>query len=816
MAQVIGLDPEASVTSGSGAPYPRTTIPPALTSSSASASASTTQKPSQYSYQHLQRPGSQTQAQARTRPRAKSLSNLLSRLDKDKDKDVEFHDDTFIDQQQEDGKPQDDLAELIDFLRNHSPPPGNFMSIPDHISPEDRGRWYRLRKLGKRSKSLSKSPQTIRLPDSAVSGTTIGGHRHIAISIPLDASPFGRTPRSQYPVYQHRSVRPFTSQYAPTRAVLNDKGVVTVLRTVAEDRESSPSVSPANSQLLLSTIPQRSLTSSNEEQYSSGAVDSSNQTSPPEHLNVLAALPRVVTPDQVRQANEHSREFQNSDQGSMHAGNPKNHERVPSRNPSLTGRFVYLGDLSIDTMMSQPTNTEGTRAPISPARPVSQDGSYQPSLSKSIMTTSENDPVIAEARPIEARPVAARESRIRPSAKKSEEPSVTVTTKSPLRVHREASNKQTTKERSSNSKSKMSQSRRDKVRDKKKRDMEAASLKRRSMISISSDPQPESEQETIKELPGSNAEEPPPVPLRSPQRQSMCPIMVVANVKPSPPPSAVFSNSPEKQTSEKDVEDSIPVSKSKPGGTVPKRPGDNASSRAISPSPASYVNGSPTPPQSAQSSPANKLGSQDRTSLSRRREWSAAREHERKRREAASNASPRPRARRIPTTKAETVDKTPSIEKEVLRRYEAYREYRIREMERRVRRLERNGDVWLRALVPVLDNLNRTLTNTQDEQPSRAKGWISDDDRSHLKTTSHIRPSSRGRMMTRSGTSEREFLEQLVKTKEELEAGSVSDDMSGFDTIEPLMRELAGRSRLSFEARSLGMDDEGLLQSLSE
>ncbi|KAG5818586.1 hypothetical protein H9Q74_008367 [Fusarium xylarioides] len=788
MAQVLGLDPEASVTSGSGASCPRTTIPPALTSS---VSASTVPKTNRYSY--LQRPGSQTQAQARTRPRAKSASNLLG--GPEKDKDLHFHDDTFINQQQEeDGEPHDGLAELIDFLRNHSPPSGNFMSIPDGIPPEDRGRWYRLRKLGKRSKSLSKSPQTIRLPDSAVSGTTIGGHRHIAISIPLDASPFGRTPRSQYPIYQHRSVKPLTSQYAPTRAVLNDKGVVTVLRTVAEDRESSPSVSPANSQLLLSTIPQRSPNSSINGHSTPAPIYSSNQSSAPEHLNILATPPpRVVTPDQVRQANEQGRGFQSNEQGNTHAGSPNNHDRIPSRSPSLTGgRFVHLGDLSIDTMMSQSSKTEAHQVPTSPARPVSQDGSYQPSLSKSIMTTSENDPVVAEARPVEARPVSARESRIRLSMKKTEEPSVTVITQSPLRVQRQGSRKQTTKERSSTPEAKMSQSRRDKVRDKKKKDMEAASLKRRSMISISIDLQPDSEQETIKESPQEKAEEPPPLPLRSPQRQSMCPIMVVANVKPSPPPSAVIPASRKRQTTAT-PQDLISAVKSKPDEAVSKQE-DDTSSRAISPSPPSYQNGSPTPPQSAHSSPTHKVDSLDRTSLSRRREWSAAREQERKRKEAASNASPRPRVRRAVTMREDTGDKAPTVEKEVLRRYEAYREYRIREMERRIRRLERNGDVWLRALVPVLDNLNRTLASSQDGHPGGAKGWISDDDRSNFQATSKMRPSSRGRMMARTGTSEREFLEQLVRTKEELEAGNVSDDMSGFDTIEPLMRELAGRS----------------------
>ncbi|SPJ78104.1 uncharacterized protein FTOL_06493 [Fusarium torulosum] len=808
MAQVTGLDHEASATSGSGVSYTRTS-PPALTSASASASAAASQKSKQdrYSYQHPLQSGTQ----ARTRRRAKSASNLLSRPDQE----VEFHDDTFIDQQ-ELGETHDGIAELIDFLRNHSPPSGNFMSIPDDISPEDRGRWSRLRKIGKRSRSLSKPPQTIQLPDSAVSGTTIGGHRHIAISIPLDASPFGRTPRSQYPVYQHRAVRTLTSQYAPTRAVLNDKGVVTVLRTVNEDRESTPSVSPANSQLLLATIPQRHPNTTMGGQHPPRSINSSNQTNESENWNDLARPPpRIVTQDQVRQANEQSREFQNFDQGNTHAASPNYPQRVPSRKSSSTGgRVVHLGDLSIDTMMSQPTERDVHAAPTSPARPVSPDGSYQPSLSKSIMTTSDNDPVVAEARPVETRPVAARESHIRSPTKQPSEPSITVITRSPLRVSREPSKRQMAMEASSTSETRSPRSRRDKVKDKKKRDMEAASLKRRSMMSIASEPTMEAEQETTK-VPQNESEEPPPVPLRSPQRQSMCPIVVVASVKPSPPPSATLSASPKKQASI-DSGDFSSISTAKPSEAVPNSR-EGTSSRPVSPYPASYINGSPTPPQSARSSPVQKEVSQDRTSLSRRREWKAAREQERerKRTEAPSNTNPRPKGRRLTTAKEETDDRNPVMEKEVLRRYEAYREYRIREMERRLRRLERNGDVWLRALVPVLDNLNRTLA-TKDEKPQRAQGWVSDDERSQFQPSSQMRPSSRGRMMTRRGTSEREFLEQLVRTKEELEAGSVSDDMSGFDTIEPLMRELAGRSRLSFEARSLGMDDEGLLNSLAE
>ncbi|CAI4211362.1 unnamed protein product, partial [Parascedosporium putredinis] len=53
--------------------------------------------------------------------------------------------------------------------------------------------------VSRRSKSAPRKPVPIRLPDTAVAGTTIGGHRHIAISIPVEYSPFGPFDRTQYP-----------------------------------------------------------------------------------------------------------------------------------------------------------------------------------------------------------------------------------------------------------------------------------------------------------------------------------------------------------------------------------------------------------------------------------------------------------------------------------------------------------------------------------------------------------------------------------------------------------------------------------------
>ncbi|KAL8417116.1 hypothetical protein RB596_007290 [Gaeumannomyces avenae] len=140
-----------------------------------------------------------------------------------------------------------EIRELAEFLRNRTPPPENFMSRPDDAMssrsaspepPKSRSqlarRWcalksvfaLRRRKVHKdeqkgraRRASADLAPTTIttaaiahplprrpktaqfKLPDSAVAGTTIAGHRHIAISIPVQHSHLGPEPKSQYPVY---------------------------------------------------------------------------------------------------------------------------------------------------------------------------------------------------------------------------------------------------------------------------------------------------------------------------------------------------------------------------------------------------------------------------------------------------------------------------------------------------------------------------------------------------------------------------------------------------------------------------------------
>jgi len=88
-----------------------------------------------------------------------------------------------------------DTHELVDFLRNTTPPPHNRMSLlggthATHFSHRKKRRsfwpfWGCRRKKSERKMTPPSTP-LIRLPDTAIAGRTTGGHRHIAISIPIE------------------------------------------------------------------------------------------------------------------------------------------------------------------------------------------------------------------------------------------------------------------------------------------------------------------------------------------------------------------------------------------------------------------------------------------------------------------------------------------------------------------------------------------------------------------------------------------------------------------------------------------------------
>ncbi|KAI1454094.1 hypothetical protein F4805DRAFT_337420 [Annulohypoxylon moriforme] len=122
--------------------------------------------------------------------------------------------------------------DLVDFLHG-PPPPGNFMSIPDDASISSvEGKWGVFKVFRKKRKRRKRrQPPLIKLPDSAVSARTIDGHRYIAISIPTNYSNFGPVP--QYPIIDN-----------PTRKSTSDLHRGT-LKTVTEDHESLSSISLA-------------------------------------------------------------------------------------------------------------------------------------------------------------------------------------------------------------------------------------------------------------------------------------------------------------------------------------------------------------------------------------------------------------------------------------------------------------------------------------------------------------------------------------------------------------------------------------------
>ncbi|KAI0522257.1 hypothetical protein F5B22DRAFT_467510 [Xylaria bambusicola] len=147
------------------------------------------------------------------------------------------------------GGPETSVVDLIHFLTKTSPPPSNYMSIPDNSSSgtED-DRWDRLkRKIFRyRGKARKRRPPVIMLPDSAVSARTTGGHRYIAISIPLQHSPLAALTNPQYPIYgsiEAAFAKEVNSMYSMPRKTFPTR-LVPVLNPVVEDRESTASSSP--------------------------------------------------------------------------------------------------------------------------------------------------------------------------------------------------------------------------------------------------------------------------------------------------------------------------------------------------------------------------------------------------------------------------------------------------------------------------------------------------------------------------------------------------------------------------------------------
>ena len=129
---------------------------------------------------------------------------------------------------------RESMRALSDFLMRSDPPPSNFMSRPD----SDAGSVHSMKKsafkiFGRaKSKKTARGPKLLQLPDSAVAAKTIGGARHIAISIPIEYD---------YPYYETPAQNLLPPRPASQPKLSTDRGAVVVLKPVAEVRESGSS-----------------------------------------------------------------------------------------------------------------------------------------------------------------------------------------------------------------------------------------------------------------------------------------------------------------------------------------------------------------------------------------------------------------------------------------------------------------------------------------------------------------------------------------------------------------------------------------------
>ena len=766
-------------------------------------------------------------------PRPKSTSNLLS---SDRRYQLRDFDDTFMTDSLQDRHRRDDIAALIDFLRNHAPPADNFMSVPYSERDEDgRGRWpLKVRRANnKRSKSVPRSPRPLRLPDSAVSGTTIGGHRHIAISIPLEASPFAEAAGWQHPAHRPDAAsdsRPNSDRSTSIRTFTNEKGVVTVLRTVVEDGEISSLHKPSGFHYRTqSSNPQRTPRSASRHLNSHSA--SSRNTIMGKQPDFAGVSP-VDADSSGLVGPRHSRSSSAELQNDFNFGTPsKSFQRAgyPLRASSMAQSRPPRQPASIDGVISGPSQHQSMLlSPPQTAFPLSTTGNYRRSIADSIASVGE-EPTISEAQtavPVKSTSIIINGNQpwnevkerflVMPLAKPNHvgipfpdspllPPNFDNSPPTPTSVNR---------------------SRREIVRDRKKRDMDAVKRRRQQLDKTGEE---EAGQDEIWDLSGKKKlsdtgaactasstfeatgvtasdgwtqEQQSDVTAKRHSNNStrtfrdsalevasgqtststgpsLAPIMIVVDLEPQPSGAEAHT----------DADQPVPnVSAEAPTPNVTDAPGN--------PTPPLSVNGSPSLPE---------LDSIDRTSLLRRREWNANREQERREREASAAAKARSKLLATAEKSSEPL-MVPDADRDILRLYEAYRDHRFREMERRVRRLERNGDVWLRALVPVLDNVNRTMATVHDEHDA-LPSWIPEEQLAgpadRRSRSAMGRPPRAERLSSRrSSLSQGRILDHLARKADEAEqwdggsggSWSGSDDASGLGTIEPLMRELAGEA----------------------
>ncbi|KAI0147493.1 hypothetical protein GGR57DRAFT_253142 [Xylariaceae sp. FL1272] len=654
--------------------------------------------------------------------------------------------------------------DLIQFLKR-PPPRSNYMSVPDSFSSSSEDdKWHKLKhKVLRQQRKNRKRPPTIKLPDSAVAATTIGGHRHIAISIPLQYSPLAALPASQYPVYDSIEAafrREVESRFESCRSNPSER-TGTVLNPVAEDRESlsSVAVSPGASlqlqehQTALSPPPKRArphsvaLLPSQEQRYNpnkprdvakrrslagSGPVSRiSDPTgapeSKPEPTSQHASWPSTGTGS--RRKRDSYRYIPTIDPPastrlSKRRSQPKATERIGDTEPSARGEEAsisqhmparggsegrevittiparHLGQTQIVLTLPSRTSSKRDKQKNVPAdqhsnilttdqdEPVASQGSspsgdgsgnggsggshgHRPrgSVAESLMTTT-SSPKLLKAQTATAYrtiPIVAHPSGMEvesPLDLNFPQPPSGQAAQTP---HVEAGfpPNTDTEERG--------RSRKERVREKKLRDMEKLKA--------------EKEQEQT----GIRASEPSATLEASDtfKTPSESPIL------------GSFSSNSGSRTA------SLPPTLKEKMKQPERRPYSMGTTPRVPPvllqTTGKHRTPKSAPPQPASSSSSSWDHDPDRTSYRRRRERQAQRDQREER-----------KARQMAKMMAEENESLGRLSREeILRRYETLRETRIYETERRLRKLERNRDTWVRTVPLLLESVNTLLQEQQ-------------------------------------------------------------------------------------------------------
>jgi hypothetical protein len=705
-----------------------------------------------------------------------------------------------------------DTGDLIEFLRNKTPPPDNYMSIPDQYEHNADGKFSKIKLFRRRSKSsVSSLPRQIRLPDSAVAGTTTGGYRHIAISIPIQYSHVGPDTKSQYPVSQPTGyLSEMGASSAPVRTFSNERGVVTVLRTVAEDRESLSS-STGNNSSRTQLRPPVSVKPLNPPLSPPQSPESREGDSSKDYFSLLPdSKPQTgqLTPmeDEKRYFLGFSHDAQSAHTRGPFGGNamlPKSNVsgrspqvRYPSRRSSARAGMV----------MNYPQSLDGLILPSSHQRNYSGDSQRDPRTSmfsvRSIadsIATNDTEPVIAHAETAKGYtyvPVVGEAAESWGRGEEADDPTlpkITVISESPVVMGKRPAPPPTERKKS----------RQERVKERRQRDIIAS---RASRSRLREEARKVKSRESSRRRGSNDSNTVGLMLLHHVEEQSqLSPVMVVVDIQPSTPPA-------ESQA--------IQGINSPTTAVKPSPPASAAAAKVAAPNTASSGPSPPQSPRTPRLESPYRPPPLDRTSLSRRREWNA--ERERNAREAKAQGKQPGDGKDLPSS-------ANLSRRDLLLKYETLRDMRVREMERRLRRLERNGDVWLRALIPVLDNLNQTLVHIHEDEPLAAsdpsntkakrkapRAWQSEDEEAG---PSERRGRSLGaardvRNLQKRSTLHGSFLAELARRRDARrqwaagEAGGNSTagggeesdgSVSGLDTIEPLMRELQGASRLSME-----------------